>query len=90
MALAVVCDRPCALTVQLLEPCMLTAVGEMAVCALWMPLPAGIVVPAGILCRSRHRAGRADLSRSLNCSSQGAPLDSNPLPAALHNDRFVC
>jgi hypothetical protein len=53
-------------------------------------MPAGNVLPAGTLSRSRLRAGPADLSRSLKGSSHGAPLDSTyphghslPHPATL-------
>ena len=75
-ALAVVCGRPRALTVRLLCAWHMSHGGCMcmvAVCAWWMPMPAGNVLPAGTLSRPRLRAGSVRPEQVENCSLQGAP-----------------
>ena len=60
----VVCDLPRALTVRLLEQRHTAQWREMAGCALWMPLPAGKVLPPAPQVGFASGRGPSDLSKS--------------------------
>ena len=70
-------------------PVAYRSVGEMAAMCMVDANAGGESPPAGTPSRLRLRAGSVRPEQVENCSLQGSPLDSNPLPAQ-HIARLLC